>query len=886
MKTDPVATYRLQLHPGFGLDQAAAVVPYLARLGISHVYLSPCLQAVRGSTHGYDVVDPSRVNEELGGEAARMRLCQALEREGMGQMLDIVPNHMAVAGDQNPWWWDVLENGPSSRYALYFDVDWASSEERWPNKVLLPVLGDHYGRILEALELSLRYADGMFTLHYHEHSFPLDPSSLSDLLCKAYAVSGSELLGFIAESCARLPRPHVARQGAGERRHRDKDVIRRLLAQTCREEPEAAAAIEGELVRLNGDPDALHELIERQNYRLAWWRTAGRDLGYRRFFDIHDLAGLRVEEEEVFEAIHALPIRWVREGTAQGLRIDHPDGLRDPAQYFKRLRRACPGVWIVAEKILEPGETLPADWPIAGTTGYDFLNLLQGLFVDPGGEGPLLRLFEEITGETADFAEVVHESKRQVLKELLGSELNRLVSLFVDICERHRRHRDYTRHELYQVLLEVASCFPVYRSYVRAAEGAVSEADVRHVSDAIERAKARRPELDPELFEFFRGLQLLGPGGELEVELAMRFQQLTGPAMAKGVEDTAFYRFHRLVALNEVGGDPARFGVSVAEFHEACARAARERPLSLLATSTHDTKRSEDVRARLLLLSEIPEVWEEAVRRWMRHNQRYRTGDLPGRAAEYLLYQTLVGAWPIDMARASAYMEKAVREAKRHTSWTQPQEDYERAVHDFVVGVLENDTFREDLESFVAPLVTPGRINGLAQTLIKLTAPGVPDIYQGTELWDLSLVDPDNRRPVDFSLRTRLIETLEGLSAGQILARAEEGLPKLWIIRQALALRRRHPELLGPEADYRPLEPGGGKAGHAVAFMRGGGAVVLAPRRVLGLAGDWGDTVLPLPAGTWRNVLTGDVLKGGKRPLPDVLSAFPVALLVRGEARP
>jgi len=886
MRPEPVATYRLQLRPEFGLDAAAGVVPYLARLGISHVYLSPCLQAVRGSTHGYDVADPTRVNEELGGEDARRRLRDTLDAAGMGQLLDIVPNHMAVAGDQNPWWWDVLENGPSSRYASYFDVDWEASEERWPNKVLLPVLGDHYGRVLEAQELQVRYEDGVFRLTYREHVFPLDPSTLSGLLCQAYAASESELLGFIADSCARLPRPYVTVGWAVERRHRDKDVIRRLLVQLGEEEPGADAAIRDQVDRLNGDPDALDDLIDTQNYRLAWWRTAGRDLGYRRFFDINDLAGLRVEKEEVFEASHALPLRWARAGEVHGLRIDHPDGLRDPTGYFARLHAACPEAWVVVEKILEPGESLPADWPVAGTTGYDFLNRVQGLFINPAGAAPLTRLLEDLTGAPADFAALVHDCKRQVVKELLGSELNRLVSLFVEICERHRRHRDYTRHQLYQALLEVVACFSVYRTYVRHPEGEVSESDVRHVTQAIDQARARRPALDPELFAFLRGLLLLRIPGDQEAELAMRFQQITGPAMAKGAEDTAFYRFHRLIAVNEVGGDPAGFGISVERFHHACAEALAHHPRSLLATSTHDTKRSEDVRARLLLLSEMPEAWSAAVRRWMQRNVVHRSGAWPDPATEYLLYQTLVGVWPINAERLGDSMEKAVREAKLHTSWTQPNDTYEQAVRGFVSAVLEDQEFRADLEDFVQPLVAPGRINGLSQTLLKLTVPGVPDIYQGAELWDLSLVDPDNRRPVDFPRRERLLTELEGLSAAEILARADEGLPKLWVIRQALAVRRAHPRWLGVEAAYRPLSLTGRKAAHGVALVRGEGVAVLTPRLVHGLGGDWGDTALELPAGRWRNVLTADTLDGGDVPVARLLESFPVALLVRAEERP
>ena len=466
-------------------------MPDLARLGVSHVYLSPFLQATPGSTHGYDVVDPSRVNEELGGEAARRRLAEAAARSGMGQVLDVVPNHMAVAGDRNPWWWDVLENGPSSRYAPYFDVDWEASEERWPNKVLLPVLADHDGRVLEAGALRLRHEAGVFTVHHQDGRFPLDTSSIGGLLHRAYGASGVETLGFLAESCDRLPRPQVTARRQLERRRRDQDVIQRLLDEACRADPAAAGAVGDEVERINADPDALDALIERQNYRLAWWRTAGRELGYRRFFDIHDLAGLRVEEDEVFRAIHDLPLRWAAGGDVQGLRIDHPDGLRDPAAYFRRLREGLPDAWIVAEKVLEAGERLRDDWPIDGTSGYDFLHRVQALFVDAAGAEPPTRLAEEMGVAAAPFADVAYACKRQVLREMLGSELHRLTSLFVEVCERHRRFRDYTRDALHRALLEVAASFPVYRSYVRVGEDGtaqVAEADVRVVESAIARS--------------------------------------------------------------------------------------------------------------------------------------------------------------------------------------------------------------------------------------------------------------------------------------------------------------------------------------------------------------------------------------------------------------
>ena len=883
MNPEPIATYRVQLRPKFGFVDAEKVVPYLAELGISHFYSSPYLQAAAGSAHGYDVVDPTQINRELGGEPAHARLCEALRDAGLEHMLDVVPNHMAIAGKQNPWWWDVLENGPSSRYATFFDVDWDASEDRWPNKVLLPVLGDHYGRILEDGQLELVHEQGVFTLHYHDQVFPVDPSSLAELLARAAEACGSELVGFLAESHARLPRPTVTARHAVEWRHRDKAVLLELLSRLCREDPRIEAAIEDEVARLNRNPDALDALLELQNYRLAFWRTASRDVGYRRFFDIKDLAGLRVEDLEVFQASHGLPISLVRRGWVQGLRIDHPDGLRDPADYFYRLREACPDTWLVAEKILEPGETLPSDWPIEGTTGYDFLNLVTGLFIDRKNENKLTKIYEEFIEDELVFPELVRTCKRQVLTELLGSELNRLTSLFVDVCERHRRHRDYTRYELREALCETAVCFPVYRSYVSASRGAVSREDENMVAQAVNAAKTERPDLDPELLRFLGNLLLLRVLGTLEGELAMRFQQLTSPAMAKGLEDTAFYRYHRLTALNEVGGDPNRFGITVEQFHEACIERQARYPHTMLASTTHDTKRSEDVRARLALLSEIPARWHDTVRAWAVHNERHRKNDVPDRNTEYLLYQTLVGAWPITLERMTGYMEKAVREAKVHTRWTQPDEAYENALHEFVQAVMTDEAFRAKLVDFVNDLVYPGRLNSLAQTLLKLTAPGIPDIYQGTELWDLSLVDPDNRRPVDFTLRRQLLKELEALTSEAILARMDEGVPKLWVIRQALQLRRRRSALFGADGSYRPLTAKGTKAEHVVAYLRGDAVAAVTPRLIMGLQGDWEDTVLGLPEGRWVNVLTGDDVKGGEVEVETLLARFPVGLLERKE---
>jgi (1->4)-alpha-D-glucan 1-alpha-D-glucosylmutase len=726
MSSDIHATYRVQLHAGFGFAGAAAIVDYLADLGISHLYCSPYLRAVRGSTHGYDVVNHQRVNEELGGAEAHVHFCYTLGKHGLGQVLDMVPNHMAITGPENPWWWDVLENGPSSPYAAYFDVDWAPPETRLRNVVLLPVLADHYGRVLEAGELRLERRDAAFWVRYHDHVFPVSPRSLDATLRAAAERCQSDELGFLADAFGRLPLSTATDWGSVRQRHRDKEVLRGLLAQLLAEQPAVVAALEAVVVELNTGPDALDTLLERQNYRLAFWRAAARDLGYRRFFDINTLVALRMQDERVFADTHALVLRWLADGVLDGLRIDHPDGLHDPEAYFRRLRQVSPNAWVVVEKILEPGECLPESWPVAGTTGYDFLNRVGGLFVDPAGEQPLTLLYADFTGESVDYGALVRQKKHQALHELLGSDVNRLTALCVEICERDRRHRDYTRYEIYEVLREVIACFAVYRTYVQADSGHVSEDDVRYIHEAVERAKSYRPELDGSLFDFLRDILLLRIRGPLEAELVMRFQQLTGPTMAKGVEDTAFYRFNRLISLNEVGGDPGRFGVTPEAFHQACLEAQRRWPRAMLATSTHDTKRSEDVRVRIHLLSEIPERWGEAVRRWAALNERYRRGGWPDRNTEYLLYQTFVGAWPLGVERAAAYTEKAIREAKVHTSWTEMNQEYEEALRIFVGAVLEDHEFTADLEAFVAPLVEPGRVNSLAQTLLKAPPPVYP----------------------------------------------------------------------------------------------------------------------------------------------------------------
>jgi (1->4)-alpha-D-glucan 1-alpha-D-glucosylmutase len=821
------ATYRVQLHSGFTFDDAAALAPYLAALGISHLYCSPFLQAGRGSAHGYDVLAHDRLNEELGGEAAYDRMCSALDAAGIGQIVDIVPNHMAISSPENAWWWDVLKNGPASRYAPFFDIDWDPPESKLRQMILMPVLGDHYGRVLDRGEIRVDASGDEPVVRYFDHVAPLSPPSVEKFL-------GDDI--------------------------------------------DAGAA------RVNADVDALHDLLESQNYRLSFWRTAMRELDYRRFFDINTLVGLRQEDPAVFDATHDLVLGLVRAGRLDGVRIDHIDGLREPAAYLERLRAAIGDAYLVVEKILEPGEAIPAAWPVEGTTGYDFLNRAMGIFVNPSSEGALTRTYTEFTGETADYETMVVEKKILIESEVLASDVERLTVLLSDICESTREYRDYTRHDLREALRATLAAFPVYRTYV--APGAEPDpSDVAYVEDALRRAGEHRDDLDPELLRFLGDVLLLRRPGEAETELALRFQQTSGPVMAKGVEDTTFYNYNRLIALNEVGGDPGSFGSSVEEWHAANVDAHARQPRAMLATSTHDTKRSEDVRARLCLLSEIPDEWAAAVARWSAINERHRTGDLPDRNAEYLLYQTLVGAWPLDTGRALQFVEKASKEAKAHTSWINPNPDYDRALRDFVTSALDDRVFRADLEDFVAPLIEPGRVNSLSQLLLKLTAPGVPDVYQGTELWDLSLVDPDNRRPVDYARRRALLEEIQSMSGTDVWARADEGAPKLLVLARTLGFRARNPEWFDDSASYRALDATGAKAGHVVAYARGDSAVTVVPRLVLGVAEGWDDTSIELPPGEWREVLLrggGAGLRGGGSVrVGALLRDFPVALLAR-----
>lgn len=881
MRRIPRSTYRLQLHAGFTFDDAVRIASYLKELGVSHVYSSPYLQASPGSMHGYNVVDHEKVNVELGGEEGHRRFCACLKELGLGQVLDIVPNHMAI-GPENRCWWDVLENGPSSRYSPWFDIDWHSDEVKLQNKVLIPVLGDQYGRILSANQLQIEQQCGSFCLRYMDHRYPLAPRSLAIPLSKAAQYTDSARLSFIADSFARLPVPESTEQEMVLSRHRDKTVIYELLRRLCTEQPEIFAAIAKAVDELNRDHDALDAFLNLQHYRLAYWRTADQELGYRRFFDVNSLIGLRVERPEVFDATHHRVLRWLLDGVLDGVRVDHPDGLRDPQQYFDRLRQRAPDAWIIAEKILQSGETLRADWPIEGTSGYDFLNMCNGLLVHGPGLEELTNIYRSFIGEAEEFAPLARNMKLNVEREALGSDVNRLTSLFVEVCENNRDRRDYTRAEIRRALREIAACFTVYRTYVAPSREQITDEDLREIETAVTDAKAQRPDLDAGLMDFIGDVLALRERGPLESEFLLRFQQFTSPVMAKGLEDTAFYCYNRMIGLSEVGGSPDRNGVTLAEFHDFCAKLQAEHPFTMNTLATHDTKRGDDVRARLSVLTEMPSRWKSMVHRWSRRNAQFKLSGFPDRNTEYFLYQTLVGAWPISTERLTAYMEKAAREAKQQTSWTQQNKDFEDALRSFIERILGSNEFVAEVDSFVGSLLTPGRINGLAQTLIKLTAPGVPDTYQGGELWDLRLVDPDNRGPVDYAARqAMLIELKAGLSAEEIMKRADSGMPKLWVVHRALALRREQPAWFGALAAFTPIQAKGPRLDHVVAYLRGADVITCVPRWSALGSNRWGATSIELPEGHWTNELTGEQWKGGIVRIQALLARFPVALLAK-----
>lgn len=927
----PRATYRLQFHAGFTFKDALALVPYLASLGVSHVYSSPLLRARAGSSHGYDIVDHAALNPELGSAADFDALVAALQAAGLGLILDVVPNHMAVLAADNPWWQDVLQHGRDARHAGYFDIDWQPANPDLRDRVMLPLLGEHYGACLHAgqLRLALDVPRGAVELHYYEHCLPLSPASHGALCaaaaerCAPIAPSRVALTGLAAQFDAVLP-------GAAEALTLGQGAFAAVLAR----EPQVHAALDAVLVAWNGVPgepasfDALHALLERQAYRLCHWRAAADDINYRRFFDVNHLAALRMENDEVFARTHALVLMLVRRGAVDGLRIDHPDGLYDPAQYFRRLQVGAASdaslsatarpLYLVAEKIIAPFEKVSTDWPLHGTTGYRFSNLVNALCVDTRAADAMTRVYTRFTGENASFADIVLHSKRTVLRDSFMSELGMLVHQLANIARQARDTRDFTENALRRALGEVAVCFPIYRTYIAAEVGAD---DRRYIDWAVAKARRRGQAADTSVFDFVRA-SLFGetPHAELLTatrHFARKFQQFTGPLMAKGFEDTALYRYNRLLSLNDVGGDPTAFGVGVQAFHGASLDRQRSWPHTLIATATHDNKRAPDVRARLNVLSEMPARWRLALRRWRRANRRHvkSLDDRPAPSAndQYLVYQTLVGSCPVafgdDAARRDYrrriedYVLKAAREAKQDTSWLKPNEDYEQALREFVGALLGDGRptrFLADLAPLVRTLAWFGMLNGLTSTLLLLTSPGVPDLYQGTELWDFSLVDPDNRRAVDFARRAALLEEVRAAAAGDAfndaLATWAENLAdarlKLHFVHRLLELRRRLPTLFR-DGGYQPLTVTGTAAQHVVAFQRecaGERVVVVAGRLFAALGGEaghmpvgarlWGDTAVALPdegASVFVDELRGRELRvhDGRLALVDLFETFP-----------
>ncbi len=948
----PVSSYRVQLNPDFTLSDAAELIPYLAALGATECYTSPVLAARPGSRHGYDICDHSRLNAELGGDAGFAALASAARAHDLGIVLDFVPNHMSTHPMANAWWRSVLESGPSSPFASFFDIDWDPVKPELKGKILLPVLGDQYGATLDAGQLQLEYANGTIRLRYYELDLPLNPRQLRqllehrlDALRAALAPDDPDLIELLSVlfHLEHLPAFTETDPYLMEERQREKVVALDRLGALLERAPAVRRHVEANLRLFNGTPgepsssDLLHELLEAQPYRLASWRTAMHEINYRRFFDVNELAGIRMEDPAVFRAAHALTARLVREGAVTGVRLDHVDGLFDPARYLDDLATCLgPGapVWTTVEKILSPGERLNEGWMVHGTTGYDFLNSLNRVFIDGRRATAFTALYTAFAGEGPAFQDVVYEAKKLIITSSMASELNVLAHELNRISESDRRFRDFTLDSLQEALREVVACFPVYRSYYHGVEPTAF--DRASVDRAISAALRRNPALEPTIFGFIRQMLLPAhtPGvtdaeHERRQRFAMKFQQYTGPVQAKGVEDTAFYRYGPLVSLNEVGGDPEHFGQSVASFHADNQERLQRWPLSMLATTTHDTKRGEDARARLNVLPELPRRWRALLSRWSSVTSPARgtvhDRPVPSAAEEYLLYQALLGAWPPGTSgppgpefieRIRGYMLKAMREAKVHTSWINPSREHEQAVLAFVQAVLAGPAsarFCRSFSPFAATVSWFGMLNSLAQLVLKLGAPGVPDFYQGTELWDLSLVDPDNRRPVDFASRRQLLAGLAPLAAaaagdddappahdavGALLSSWGDGQIKMHVTHAGLMLRRRHPALF-LEGAYLAVPAEGTKADHVVAFARrhrGMAVLVVAPRLVVGLCGDegtvpvgpavWGDTVLRAPPGArpgdYRNVLTGERLHLGVPTVlvSDLLATLPVGMWV------
>jgi (1->4)-alpha-D-glucan 1-alpha-D-glucosylmutase len=903
----PTATYRLQFNKNFTFRQAREIVTYLHHLGISDAYASPYFQAGAESLHGYDITDHNKLNAAIGWRKDFEAWVAELHAHGMGQIADFVPNHMGINDPQNVWWQDVLENGASSLYAPYFDIDWRPLKTDLHDKVLLPILGDQYGRVLERGELRVRFDSGSFSLTYFDHVFPIAPGTyryILELALENLAEFREE--DFYAEfqsiltALEYLPRRTETDPERIKERAREKEIIKKRLERRCAEAPQVQRGIEKAVETINGhigDPrsfDRLDELLNAQSYRLAFWRVAAEEINYRRFFDVNDLAAIRVELPEVFDAAHKLLFELVASGAVTGLRIDHPDGLYRPLEYFEKLQMRCAkalrvplpkdgrAIYLIVEKILTGEEQLPQNWPVHGTTGYGFANQVAGVLVDHNAEGAITKIFKRFIGHSLHFGHLVYAKKRLVMRISLANEVNVLGTMVDRLSEQNRWFRDYTLEALARAVRETIACFPVYRTYLEPGKP-VSEEDRAVIERAVAAAKRRNPAIEESVFNFLRDLLLFRFPENLDeeqraahAEFVLKFQQFTGPITAKGLEDTVFYIYNRLAALNEVGGEPQLFGLSVETFHERNLRRQRDWPASLLATSTHDSKRSEDVRARMLAISEIPPLWGRSLQKWRTTNRRFKKqiddAEAPDAGEEYLLYQTLLGTWPVDLdgapvpsvgpkfiARIQRYMAKALKEAKLNTSWIQPNENWDDAMQEFVARILEAGPRNKFLPAFLpvaAEIARLGAINSLAQTAIKLTAPGVPDIYQGTEIWDDSLVDPDNRRPIDYARRREMLTQIENVPANELMQCWPDGRIKMRLTQRLLHLRRENPELFR-EGIYEPINFGGAFADCAIGFVRrhrDGAIIVIVPRLSSRVGfppiGDrWQDTHVILPAG-------------------------------------
>lgn len=968
----PYSTYRIQLRADFGFDDVGRLADYLERLGISDLYLSPLFRSRKESSHGYDVVDHTRTEREFGDSAAFAAMARSARDRGMGILLDVVPNHMGINDPGNRWWNDLLENGEVSRYASYFDIDWHRFGENLAHKILLPLLGDHFGRVLERGEFRIGYQLGRFQVSHYDNQFPLTPPSWPAILRSmlehldeaaprdfrdAVAESARTELESITTQLVNLPPKTDHSEGALRERYREQQVASRRLQRLVDHSPEVREALDKAVEQINGTPgkpstyDALEALLAEQWYRLAFWRVAADEINYRRFFDINDLAAIRVEQPEVFEAVHTLVERLLGEGQITGLRIDHPDGLLDPRQYFENLQRLYrrgqesetangrpTQLYVVVEKILSGEEALPPDWPVCGSTGYELLNDFGRLLVSGPGVARLRREYSEIVDEEMSPAQIVYQSQKEILNHAMSSELHVLAGRLHRLAQRHRMSRDFTFPVLLRAMRELIACFPVYRTYVSSRGWEVDQADRARVLAAVRTAKRRNPAMAWTALDFLAEVLLLEypsadePDRDEFREFVLKFQQVTGPVTAKGIEDTAFYRYYPLASLNEVGGELGAEPLSVERFHRRMQQRAGTWPHALSATATHDTKRGEDVRARLHVLSEVAEPWLSAVRRWQDLNRPLlrSVGDAaaPSLNEEYLLYQTLVGTWPLApmnepqqaeyTERIAAYLLKALREAKVNTSWTNPAEEYEEAIQGFARDLLDpvrSAEFLGELGTMVASIADAGFVNSLAQVVLKCTVPGVPDFYQGTELWDFSLVDPDNRRPVDYAQRRQALELLQQQFAddpAELLRELLEAWPdpriKLLVVWRALRTRAELAALF-QQGDYIPLPVSGDRSNHVVALARRFGerwCIAAASLRVHGLlaeepgagarglpAIDWGDTTIELPADAprrWKDALNSRVLEtelngAGTYSLPAqaVLAPLPVAILTSAD---